>query len=64
MEQLLIIKSACDNYDDDTAYAALDRLKEKRWKTSTAESLEKIRNALFVNSDFEAAGEMCSALTG
>ncbi|GBU21367.1 hypothetical protein R80B4_01256 [Fibrobacteres bacterium R8-0-B4] len=64
LEQLQIIKSACDDYDDDTAYAALDRLKERRWKASTAESLEKIRRTLFVNSDFEAAGEMCLALTG
>ncbi|GBU21686.1 histidine kinase [Fibrobacteres bacterium R8-0-B4] len=62
LELLRIIKSACDNYDDDTAYAALDRLKEKRWKVSTIESLEKIRDALFINSDFDNAGEMCSAL--
>ena len=57
MEQLRLIKSACDNYDDEAAYAALDRLNEKRWKPSTAESLEKIRDTLYISSDFiEAAG--------
>jgi CheY-like chemotaxis protein len=57
-EQLRLIKSACDNYDDDAAYAALDRLKEKRWKPATAELLEKIREAIYVYSDFDGAGEL------
>jgi len=61
-EQLRLIKSACDGYDDDAAYAALDRLKEKRWKPSTTESLEKIRDALYVSSDFEGAGELSMSL--
>jgi len=61
-EQLKIIKSACENYDDDTAYAALDRLKERRWKSSTAKSLEKIRDALFASSDFDGAAELCGSL--
>jgi len=60
-EQLRIIKTACENYDDDTVYAALDRLKERRWKRSTAKSLEKIRDILFTSSDFEGAAEMCDA---
>jgi len=61
-EQLRLVKSACDSYDDDAAYAALDRLKERRWKPSTAESLEKIREALYVSSDFEGAGELSASL--
>jgi len=61
-EQLRLIKSACDNYDDDAAYAALDRLKEKRWKPSTAKSLEKIRDALYVSSDFDGAAKQCASL--
>jgi len=61
-EQLRLIKSACDGYDDDAAYAALDRLKEKRWKSSTTESLEKIREALYASSDFEGAGELSMSL--
>jgi signal transduction histidine kinase/CheY-like chemotaxis protein len=61
-EQLQIVRSACDDYDDDTANAALDRLKERRWKPSTSESLEKIRDALFVYSDFEGVAEQCKVL--
>jgi CheY-like chemotaxis protein len=61
-EQLRLVKSACDNYDDDAAYAALDRLKEKRWKPATAELLEKIREALYVYSDFDGAGELSASV--
>jgi HPt (histidine-containing phosphotransfer) domain-containing protein len=57
-EQLQIIKSACDAYDDTAAYAALDRLKEKQWKPETAAALETIRDTLFLHSDFEKAAEM------
>ena len=56
-EQLLIIKSACDGYDDDTAYQALDRLKEKQWKKNTSAMLENIRDMLFLECDFEGAAE-------
>jgi len=62
MEQLRIIKSACENYDDDAVYAALNRLKEERWKPSTTESLEKIREALYVSSDFEGAAKLSEML--
>ena len=56
-EQLQIIKAACENYDDTAAYAALDRLKEKAWKTNTAAALEEIRYTLFLHSDFDGAAE-------
>ncbi len=58
-EQLRIIKTACQDYDDDAAYAALDRLKEGRWRRSTAKSLEEIRDALFIFSDFDGAADRC-----
>jgi signal transduction histidine kinase/CheY-like chemotaxis protein len=64
VEQLRRVKSACDSYDDDTVYAALDRLKERRWKPATAESLEKIREALYISSDFEGAGGLSASLIG
>ncbi len=64
VEQLRIVKSACENYDDDTAYAALDRLKERQWKRSTAKSLEDIRDALFTSSDFDGAAGICGTLVG
>jgi len=56
-EQLQIIKEACKNYDDTTAYAALDRLKEKPLKEETAAVLESIRDALYSDSDFEGTVE-------
>jgi signal transduction histidine kinase/CheY-like chemotaxis protein len=62
MEQLREIKSACEKYDDDAAYAALDRLKKRRWKPSTTELLEKIREVLYVSSDFEGAAEQSKSL--
>jgi HPt (histidine-containing phosphotransfer) domain-containing protein len=61
-EQLQIIKTACENYDDTAAYAALDRLKEKPWKPQTAAALEKIRDALFLHSDFDGAAEQAFLL--
>jgi signal transduction histidine kinase/CheY-like chemotaxis protein len=57
IEQLKLVESACTHYDDVSAYAALDRLKEKKWSTETADTLEKIHDALFLNSDFEVATE-------
>jgi signal transduction histidine kinase/CheY-like chemotaxis protein len=56
--QLAIIKTACDDYDADTAFAALDALKAKQWKTDTTAVLNEIHEALYLRSDFEAAAEM------
>jgi signal transduction histidine kinase/DNA-binding response OmpR family regulator/HPt (histidine-containing phosphotransfer) domain-containing protein len=63
-EQLQIIKSACENYDDTAAYAALDRLKEKPWKPQTAAALEKIHDMLFLHSDFNGAAEQAGEISG
>ena len=52
-EQLEIVKTACEDYDDDTAFAALDRLKEKPWNSKTADMLEEIRDMLYIYSDFD-----------
>jgi len=57
-EQMQIIRIACENYDDTAAYAALDRLKEKPWKPETSAALEKIRDTLFLHSDFDGAAEL------
>jgi HPt (histidine-containing phosphotransfer) domain-containing protein len=57
-EQFEIIRNACENYDADTAYAALERLKEKQWKTQTSDSIEKIRDLLYLSSDFDGAVEI------
>jgi HPt (histidine-containing phosphotransfer) domain-containing protein len=63
-EQLHIIRDACESYDDDAAYAALDRLGEKAWKPDTLKALEEIRDALFIYSDFEGVVKMARALMG
>ncbi len=57
-KQLQIVINACEDYDDTAAYAALDRLKEKQWKPQTIEAIEKIRDVLFLHSDFDGAVEL------
>jgi len=61
-EQLQVVKSACDNYDDTAVYAALDRLKEKSWDKKTLTVLENIRDMLFLHSDFDGAAELVQSL--
>jgi len=61
-EQLQIIKTACEGYNDTAAYAALDRLKEKPWKPETAAALEKIRDMLFLHSDFDGAAQQAEVM--
>ncbi|MCL2044472.1 MAG: ATP-binding protein [Treponema sp.] len=60
--QLHIIKSACEDYDDEAAYAALDRLNEKSWKKETSAALGELRNLLFLHSDFDGAAEQALEL--
>ena len=55
---LKIIESACENYDAESAYTALDKLAEKPWKPQTLTFIEKIRNLLYSDSDFDEAAEM------
>ncbi|MDR0306312.1 MAG: response regulator [Chitinispirillales bacterium] len=63
-EQLLLIREACEAYDDTKAYEILDMLKEKSWKTHTLSALEGIRDVLFLHSDFEAAAEKATEMLG
>jgi len=62
VEQLQIVRTACVDYDDAAAYAALDRLKEKHWRMETTAALEDIRDTLFLHSDFDLAAERSSAI--
>jgi CheY-like chemotaxis protein len=57
-EQLQNILSACESFDRKAAFAALDLLKEKQWKTETAAMLENIHETLHLHSDFEGAAEI------
>jgi signal transduction histidine kinase/DNA-binding response OmpR family regulator/HPt (histidine-containing phosphotransfer) domain-containing protein len=61
-EQLKIAKTACEDYDDTAAYAALDRLKKNPWKPHTAAALEEIHDALFLHSDFDGAAERAESI--
>jgi len=51
-EQLNIIKAACEDYDDEAAYKAFDKLAQKPWKASTASFIDNIRSLLYSDSDF------------
>lgn len=57
-EQLLIVKTACGDYDVEAACAVLNRLKEKPWKAQTAKSIDNIYDILYLESDFDRAAEM------
>ena len=57
-EQLKFIEAACKEFDDDAAYAAFDRLKEKTWSAKTHDEIEKIRDVLYLDSDFDEAVRM------
>ena len=63
-EQLEIVKTACEDYDPEAAYAALDRLSEKSWSALTTAAIEEIRDALYLDSDFDSATEMITELLG
>jgi HPt (histidine-containing phosphotransfer) domain-containing protein len=52
-EQLGLLKKACEDYDDTAAYAVLERLQEKAWKSATEQMLKEIHDDLFLNSDFD-----------
>ena len=56
-EQLLIIKTACDDYDDELVYNAIDTLKSKPLKPETSTVLEKIRDTIYFDSNFDMAAE-------
>ncbi len=55
--QMEVIEAACAAYDERVVYSALNRLRERKWKAATTQALEDIGDMLFLQSDFEAAGE-------
>jgi len=55
--QLEIITAACEACDEALACAALQRLKEKRWKSKTAAALEEMHGMLFLHKDFEGIAQ-------
>ncbi|MCL2188050.1 MAG: ATP-binding protein [Defluviitaleaceae bacterium] len=61
-EQLILIKNACEDYDDTTAYKAFDALAQKTWKTKTARFIEDTRSLLYSDSDFDGVVEAVQEL--
>ena len=61
-EQMIKIKAVCEDYDDTQAFAVLDMLKEKLWKKETLALFEKIRDMLYLHSDFEAAAQAAAQI--
>jgi HPt (histidine-containing phosphotransfer) domain-containing protein len=61
-EQLEIVRTACEDYNPEAAYAALDRLSEKSWSALTTAAIEEIRDALYLDSDFDKAAGMITKL--
>ncbi|MCL2008545.1 MAG: ATP-binding protein [Treponema sp.] len=62
LEELQIIKSACEDYNDKAAYEAFDRLNEKKWRANTQTSITELRNTLFLHSDFDKVIEQAGVL--
>ncbi|MCL1827155.1 MAG: ATP-binding protein [Candidatus Cloacimonetes bacterium] len=60
--QLEIIIEACQNYDDNRVFSAINLLKEYRWKSKTADSLEEIYNTIYLHSSFDKAEEYSNNL--
>jgi len=58
-EKLQIIKSACEEYDESTAEAILNELREAKWSGQTNEFLGKIA-ALLLHSEFEEISDLVS----
>ena len=61
-EQLLIIQNACEEYDETKALATLDLLNQRTWKNTTKAELKKIRETLYLHSNFEEAASLCDNL--
>jgi signal transduction histidine kinase/DNA-binding NarL/FixJ family response regulator len=55
--QLEVIKTACEDYDSDAAFAAIELLMKKAWKPQTSALIEEIGDMLYLNSDFDGAAE-------
>ncbi|GHV45064.1 hypothetical protein FACS1894204_03280 [Synergistales bacterium] len=58
-EQLQKIAAACDEFDESAALAAVDLLLKMQWPLTTKATLGKIRAAIFSDSDFSKAKELC-----
>lgn len=60
VEQLRKIISACENYDDSAADKAFEALQSKQWTRDTADVLNKMKDELFLHSDFDAVATLAN----
>ena len=63
-KKLTEIQIACEDYNAKAAYAIIDELKEKEWNAEINSAIEKIRDTLFLHSDFEDACKQVDILLG
>ncbi len=56
-EQLIIIREACQNYDEQAALDSLKLLMETPWNSETKSELELFYDMLFLHSDFDSVIE-------
>ena len=61
-EQIQLILSSCNDYNDTQAFITLKNLKEKKWKKETIKTFDIIYDTLFLHSDFDNAKEQASIL--
>ncbi|MCL2218886.1 MAG: ATP-binding protein [Chitinispirillia bacterium] len=61
-EQFKVIKTACENYDDATVYAAIDKLLERAWRPKTSALISELRDMMFLFSDFDGLAERIGAI--
>ncbi|WP_461246316.1 ATP-binding protein [Treponema sp. R6D11] len=58
-EKMLVIQTACQNYDEVAANEALTELKQKKWSSSIREQIDNIAMHL-LHSDFEKAASIAN----
>jgi len=62
IEQLVLIKTACENYDEPLASQILNKLMEIKWSNETLTKLDEIHDTLYFESDFEKVVEQTNLL--
>jgi len=58
-QKMLVIKKACENYDETASNEALTEIKQKKWSPSIREKIDEIAMHL-LHSDFEKAADIAN----
>jgi CheY-like chemotaxis protein len=62
IEQLRLLKQACEDYKSKESIQLLEKLIERKWNREIMAKLKEIHDKLYFSSDFEEAAEMSAAL--